>query len=138
MEVKVLSEKRKAQMRAYSLKRYHANKRLKGRRRDQILVKEYYKAWRIAAKQCMDCGFVIDESNYYVIDADHRAGVKKCFNMSKAHKFGMKAAIAELAKCDPVCCRCHRIRTQQRSHEFGQKGWRTRLHSNEQLTLQLQ
>jgi hypothetical protein len=138
MEVKMLSEKRKAQMRAYSHARYHRNKRLKGTSRRGIECTEYYKAWRIAAGKCMDCGFVITPDNYYLIDADHRVGVVKRFNLSKAHKYGLQSTIEELAKCDPVCCRCHRIRTYQRSHEFGQKGWATRRNDKTQLQIQVQ
>lgn len=86
----------------------------------------------------MDCGFVITAANYYLIDADHRPGEVKRFELSKAHKFGLSSTIAELEKCDPVCCRCHRVRTFERSREIGQKGWHTRRNSRSQLQLQLQ
>jgi hypothetical protein len=125
-------------MRAYSNARYHKTKKLKGRSRRGRECTEYYRAWRIKAGQCMDCGFMITKDNYYLIDADHRPGENKRFNLSKAHKYGLQSTIEELAKCDPVCCRCHRIRTYERSHEFGQKGWNSRTRSDEQMTLQLQ
>ena len=135
---RVITERRYAQMRAYSNARYHRTKKLKGRSVRGKQCTEYYKAWRIRATQCMDCGFVITPENYYLIDADHRPGEVKRFNLSKAHKYGLQSTIDELAKCDPVCCRCHRIRTYQRANELGKKGWHTRRNAKTQLQLQLQ
>ena len=132
-----LTPERKAQMRAYSTARYYERRKLKGRSRRGIECTEYYKAWRIKAGQCMDCGYVITKANFYLIDADHRPGEIKRFNLSKAHKYGLQSTIAELAKCDPVCCRCHRIRTYERSYEFGTKGWHTRRANNKQLQMQI-
>ena len=134
---RVITERRYAQMRAYSNARYHRTKKLKGRSVRGKQCTEYYKAWRLNAKQCMDCGFVITPENYYLIDADHRPGELKRFNLSKAHKYGLQSTIDELAKCDPVCCRCHRIRTHQRANEFMKKGWHTRRNAKTQLQLQL-
>ncbi|NBR37526.1 MAG: hypothetical protein EBT80_09305 [Chitinophagales bacterium] len=125
-------------MRAYSNARYHRTKKLKGRSRRAIECTEYYKQWRINAGQCMDCGFVITRENYYLIDADHRDPSKKRFGLSRAHKYGLAAVIAELEKCDPVCCRCHRIRTFNDAARIGAKGWTTRRNHDKQLKLQLQ
>jgi hypothetical protein len=130
-------EERLAQMRAYSNKRYHATKKLKGRSRHGVQCTEYYRAWRIKAGKCMDCDFVITKDNYYLIDADHRPGEHKRFELSKAHKYGIQSTIAELEKCDPVCCRCHRIRTFERALIHGQKGWATRRANKQQLKLEL-
>ena len=130
-------EQRLAQMREYSNARYHRTKKLKGISRRGIECTEYYKAWRINSKHCMDCGFVITADNYYLIDADHRPGENKRFNLSKAHKYGLQSTIEELAKCDPVCCRCHRVRTYERANEFGKKGWHTRRNANTQLELEV-
>jgi hypothetical protein len=132
-----LTAERKAQMRAYSTARYYETRKLKGRSRRGVECTEYYKAWRIKARACMDCGLVITEDNFYLIDADHRPGEIKRFNLSKAHKYGLQSTIEELAKCDPVCCRCHRIRTYERSNEFGKKGWHNRRATNKQLQMQI-
>ena len=132
-----LTPERKAQMRAYSTARYYETRKLKGRSRRGVECTEYYKAWRIKAGACMDCGFVITEDNFYLLDADHRPGEIKRFNLSKAHKYGLQSTIEELAKCDPVCCRCHRIRTYERSNEFGKKGWHNRRATNKQLQMQI-
>jgi hypothetical protein len=133
-----LSEKRKAQMRAYSNARYKRTRKLVGRSRRGVECREYYRAWRVNAGACMDCGFVITSQNYYLIDADHRPEHQKLFMLSKCHKETLSKTIAELAKCDPVCCRCHRIRTFERANATGKKGWETRRKTKEQLVLQLQ
>jgi len=130
-------EEQKAIWRVKRLAQYHRTKKLRGRKNPGVQAKGYYKAWRINAKQCMDCGFVISPANYFLIDADHRPGEVKRFNVSNCHKWGLQATIDELAKCDPVCCRCHRIRTYQRSNEFAKKGWLSRQQTDEQLQLQL-
>jgi hypothetical protein len=130
-------EERLEQMRNYSTVRYHRTKKLKGRTRRGVECTEYYRAWRIKASKCMDCDFVITKDNFYLIDADHRPEFVKRFNLSKAHKYGLEATIAELEKCDPVCCRCHRIRTFERSIIYGQKGWATRRKNEQQLKLDI-
>ena len=133
----VTREQRLAQMRAYSNARYHRTKKLKGRSTRNRQCIEYYRAWRIKARKCMDCDFVITKDNYYLIDADHRPDEQKRFILSKCHKYGLAATIAELEKCDPVCCRCHRIRTFERAFNTGQKGWQTRRSTKEQLSLDI-
>ena len=133
-----LSDKRKAQMRVYGNAYYRRNRKLVGRSRRGAECREYYRAWRINAGACMDCGFVITSQNYYLIDADHRPEEHKLFVLSKAHKETLTRTIAELAKCDPVCCRCHRIRTFERATQTQQKHWQKRRRATEQMQLQLQ
>ena len=123
---------------AACLARYHRTKKLKGRSRRAVECTEYFKQWRINAGECMDCGFVITADNYYLIDADHRDPLQKRFMLSKAHKYGLAAVIAELEKCDPVCCRCHRVRTYNDARRIAQKGWTVRRQNEQQLQLQLQ
>jgi hypothetical protein len=63
---------------------------------------------------CADCGL---RFAYYIMDFDHRPGEIKCFNVSVAAgqpRLSWKKLEAEIAKCDVVCCRCHRERTHQR------------------------
>lgn len=61
---------------------------------------------------CMDCGISYP---YYVMDLDHRPGEEKLFDPSRAPNVGsLRVLLAEIAKCDPVCANCHRIRTQSR------------------------
>lgn len=65
----------------------------------------------VKAQPCMDCG---GELPYYVMDLDHRPGEIKLYTPSRLHQVSMRAAIAEVAKCDVVCANCHRIRTNER------------------------
>jgi hypothetical protein len=63
---------------------------------------------------CADCG---QRYPHYVMDFDHRKGVKKCFNISIAGgqtRISWERIAAEIAKCDVVCANCHRIRTHLR------------------------
>lgn len=60
----------------------------------------------------MDCG---SSYPYYVMDLDHRPGEEKLFDPSRAPNRGnLQALLAEIAKCDPICANCHRIRTHSR------------------------
>jgi len=61
-------------------------------------------------KPCMDCG---DLYPYYVMEYDHVRG-KKRHNIAKMANHKRDRVIEEIAKCDLVCCVCHRIRTHAR------------------------
>ena len=58
---------------------------------------------------CVDCGI---SYHWYVMDFDHRRGIKE-FEISVLSKKAMshKRIMAEVAKCDVVCANCHRVRT---------------------------
>ena len=46
-----------------------------------------------------------------------RNGEVKGFNIAIGmFRFGKEKLLAEIAKCDVVCCLCHRIRTWNRAH----------------------
>lgn len=58
---------------------------------------------------CMDCGI---RYPYYVMDLDHRDPSTKVTDPAKlAAGLSVRKAKEEIAKCDPVCSNCHRIRT---------------------------
>jgi hypothetical protein len=61
---------------------------------------------------CMDCGI---DYPYWIMEFDHRPGVKKVGNISmmyKTHSF--EEVKAEIEKCDVVCSNCHKDRTRSR------------------------
>lgn len=62
----------------------------------------------------MDCG---QSYPFYVMDLDHvpERG-PKLFNLGSVGRIGcgMAKLLAEIAKCDPVCANCHRIRSYER------------------------
>lgn len=64
---------------------------------------------------CLDCGAVFHHS---LMDLDHRDADDKIEAVSYfANKFPNESKLlAEIEKCDLVCCLCHRIRTWNRSH----------------------
>lgn len=63
---------------------------------------------------CADCGW---NENPVALDFDHRDGETKLLNIGQAvSRVSLDRLLAEIAKCDVVCARCHRIR----SHERGQ------------------
>lgn len=72
---------------------------------------------------CMDCGAILPP---YVLDLDHRMGTKKLGNISDMARdcVAIDRFNEELAKCDPVCSNCHRVRTFTRSQE-GKAKWAT-------------
>ncbi len=60
---------------------------------------------------CIDCGLKYSPS---VMDFDHVRG-EKLYGISVcASRFGKVKLLEEISKCDLVCARCHRIRTQSR------------------------
>lgn len=76
---------------------------------------------------CADCGDVFESC---VMDYDHRPGEGKSFCISsRITTFTKERILEEIAKCDLVCARCHRIRTVERiraeappDEELPQKG----------------
>lgn len=59
---------------------------------------------------CLDCGEVFPPS---VMEFDHVRGEKR-FNLGRMANHSRDAVEAELAKCELVCCVCHRIRSRER------------------------
>ena len=61
-------------------------------------------------KPCVDCSRFFPP---YVMEYDHVKGVKR-HNIGKMTNHKRERVLAEIAKCDLVCCACHRVRTHQR------------------------
>lgn len=62
---------------------------------------------------CKDCGMTYPS---YVMEYDHVMDGKR-FNISRMTNHKRDRVLEEIAKCDLVCCRCHRIRSQSRRPE---------------------
>ncbi|MGK5442453.1 hypothetical protein ACSNN7_11640 [Micromonospora sp. URMC 105] len=68
------------------------------------------------ARPCADCGV---QYPFFAMEFDHREGELKAFSISNASNgLSMARLMEEIAKCDVVCCLCHRFRTARRA------GWR--------------
>lgn len=64
---------------------------------------------------CVDCDVQYPS---YVMDFDHVRG-EKLFDIGhSAINRGLKATLAEIAKCEVVCANCHRERSHRRSKRF--------------------
>jgi hypothetical protein len=61
---------------------------------------------------CLDCK---QSFPHYVLDFDHREGIKNGSPGQIWRGRGKQAAVAELEKCDVVCSNCHKIRTWNRN-----------------------
>lgn len=72
-------------------------------------LKEYKKSLL-----CADCGFS-GKDHPYVLDFDHLRD-KKIVISDMAGRFSFESIMKEIAKCDPVCSNCHRIRTNIRKN----------------------
>lgn len=77
--------------------------------------KEYFDWFRRLKEEnpCLDCG---KKFPYYVMEFDHvKSRGKKIEELSKmARRQASKdEMMAEIAKCDLVCCLCHRFRTHK-------------------------
>jgi hypothetical protein len=65
----------------------------------------------LKATPCVDCGIVRPP---VAMDFDHVRG-EKSFELSNAVMYQDRSKIlAEIAKCEIVCCLCHRVRTMKR------------------------
>jgi len=64
-----------------------------------------------AKKPCLDCG---ESHPPFCMEYDHVRGVKR-WALGKMSNHRRDAVLVELAKCDLVCCACHRVRTQTRN-----------------------
>lgn len=61
---------------------------------------------------CSDCG---ESYPFYVMDMDHVRGDKVSDLCDMVRRcFALDAIRDEIAKCEPVCSNCHRIRTFKR------------------------
>ncbi len=77
------------------------------------------------AKPCVDCGEAFPR---YAMDLDHVRGVK-VGDAFVIRRMGLERARAEIAKCEPVCAACHRLRTRHRERRRGRletAGWSCR------------
>jgi len=64
-------------------------------------------------KPCVDCGKTYHHS---LMDFDHRPDEIKKFAVASMKIQSIKLISIEIAKCDLVCCLCHRRRTWNRVH----------------------
>lgn len=94
---------------------YQANKstsykRTKDRRET---IKEAVRALKNGP--CSDCG---QSFHFSLMDFDHREGETKVESVAFfVHQFPNEKRVAEeIAKCDLVCCMCHRVRSWNRLH----------------------
>lgn len=74
---------------------------------------EAHRAFLDTLKQgalCQDCVQIFPP---YVMEYDHVRGEKR-FNLGKMANHRREAVLAEIEKCELVCCACHRVRTQNR------------------------
>ena len=68
-------------------------------------------------KICADCQL---PHPYWRLDFDHRDHSQKFMTVSrmKLSKYSNRRILQEVAKCDLVCARCHRLRTFKRNREL--------------------
>lgn len=66
---------------------------------------------QLKSAPCLDCGITYPP---YVMQFDHRPGVKKVANVPSMRCYNWNKVIEEIAKCDLVCANCHAERTHLR------------------------
>jgi hypothetical protein len=104
------SERRKRLQHTEEWKLKKKNSRLQHTKKKHELIS------KIKCKPCVDCGKQFHPS---LMDLDHLPGVQKRFTISKAtaNGYGTNSLLEEAAKCEVVCCLCHRVRTWNRTHK---------------------
>lgn len=75
-----------------------------------------FRDWMDSLKNspCVDCGKIRPS---VAMDFDHIKN-DKITGISSMWSWGHERVLAEIAKCELVCCICHRIRTQNRKHQM--------------------
>ena len=92
----------------------HAEKRRTQRRQYMDTVRQVLNDLKVS-KGCIDCGY---NAHPAALDFDHVTGEKKSC-VAEAKNRGLKAALAEAAKCVVRCANCHRIISfKQRQEHF--------------------
>lgn len=69
-----------------------------------------------AACGCADCGWGPSDPRFHpsALDFDHRPDEVKRYTIAAMMSMSWAAIAEEIAKCDVVCARCHRLRTIER------------------------
>lgn len=110
---------------AKSRARYHANKERyeparqawAAENREKMLA--YYRQKQAdfvgflrSFKEGKPCGRCAGLYPHYVMEFDHVRGVKK-YAVSSMTNYRRELVLEEIAKCDLLCCVCHRVKTQE-------------------------
>ncbi len=88
-------------------------KRMKDNARSQVQMRarrDLIQAIKIE-KGCTDCGW---RGHGEALDFDHLDPKEKKSMVSRIKTLSLESLMAEIAKCEVVCSRCHRIRTAKR------------------------
>jgi len=81
---------------------------------DIILLMNQYSQFQ-AYKEKMGCKDCKVRYPHYILEFDHRPGVKKIDLVYRVlKKYGKDAAWKEVKKCDVVCSNCHKQREYER------------------------
>jgi len=84
-------------------------------RDDQIILDE-----KLRRGSCMVCELIVTSQNSSLFDFDHRERHRKSWNISRLK--GLYSSpdrlVKEMAKCDLLCCMCHRRKTIE-ERDFG-------------------
>lgn len=92
---------------------YRQTVRKKKNQKAQKERSQAFLAWlsdMVRGKPCTDCGEVYA---FHVMEFDHVRGTKR-YNIGKMANHSRERVLEEIAKCDLVCCACHRIRSHTR------------------------
>lgn len=101
----LIGEPKEAQDQAIQSARLIRNKELDKAKQKRTLKRVRDFVWEYKkAHPCKQCG----ESDPACLDFHHRDEKDKTDHMARVMKCGMKATIAEIAKCDVLCANCHR------------------------------
>ena len=97
-------------MATYERERYSSGDRArKEKNRKNTIKYSQDKLWEILShSECQVCG----NDDPDVLEFDHREQSTKLFSISEAiGRYKWETVLAEIQKCDILCCNCHRKRT---------------------------
>lgn len=91
-----------------------------------------FRKWlnQIKEAPCMDCGEIRPPE---AMDFDHRDPTTKISHITNMWSWSRDKVVSEIAKCELVCCNCHRIRTHSRLNNLSDNALKTKPSSEELL-----
>lgn len=86
--------------------------------KSQSRNKQYVKELLLQSK-CLDCGI----NDWRLLEFDHLPEHTKSKNISQMYHVSLELLSAEIAKCEIVCCNCHRLRSFKRAGSWRLECW---------------
>jgi hypothetical protein len=87
---------------------------IRSRVKDQRIVNQTFIVSYLRTHPCVDCG----ETDIVVLEFDHLRDKTAAISRLIGSSHSVGRILEEIAKCDVLCCNCHRRRTARRARNY--------------------